>query len=239
MSMLATATCMAQNQPAQPLAAASAAPVPKPAAPKEFTFPAVTYACVQFSIPEDDKAAEGAIDNARVHWYEAARLAGLKQASHIFIHAKLPVAGTANNATVLPAEACGIVGQDSTIQGMKLHKLPSRQGYAGFCKSLDVQKCLSEAAMQSGFNEAKPWPWLPMYLRWPTNLPVPAAGQDVIQYLRTAVFTIPYAPPGSGPPHERSTGLKPLVVCADCVDPDGPKETDAAGTGIGWFIPLR
>ena len=236
--MLATANCMAQSQSVPPSPPASASTL---AAPKEFTFPAVTYACIALLIPDEDKAAERAIEAARVRWYETARQAGLKQASGVFIHAKVPVANSADNVTALPAEVCGIVSQGSTVQGMAMRKLPPRQGLAGFCdKVLDVQECLASASNKGGFTEAKPWPWLPMYARWPLDQPVPVAEADIIQYLRTAVFTIPYALPGSGIPHERSTnGLKPLVECKDCIDAEGAKETDAKGTGIGWFIPLR
>lgn len=238
MSTLAMASCTAQSQPAPPSPPTN---IPTPAAPSEFTFPAVTYACIALSIPADDKAAEGAIESARVRWYETARQAGLKQASSVFIHAKVPVAGAPDNASALPAEVCGIVRQGSTVQGMAMRNLPPRQGLTGFCdKVLDVQECLSSASDKGGFTEAKPWPWLPMYARWPLDQPSPIAERDIIRYLRTAVFTIPYAPPGSGVPHERSTnGLKPLVECKDCLDAESAKETDAKGKGIGWFIPLR
>lgn len=240
-SMLATANCMAQNQPTSPSPPPSTSTLSTPPAPKEFTFPAVTYACVPLSIPDDEKAAESAIEEARVRWYETARRAGLKEASSIFIHAKVPVTEAANNATAFPAEACGIVSQGSTVQGMTMRSLPARQGLTGFCdKMLNVQECLASASKKGGFSEAEPWPWLPMYVRWPVDQPAPVAEADIIRYLRTAVFTIPYASPGSGVPRERSTnGLKPLVECQDCVDPDGPKEVDAIGKGIGWFIPLR
>lgn len=235
------ATGMAHSQTKPPTAPASAPTVPPVNSPPDPTFPPVTYACVDLSIPDDDKSAEGAIDEARVRWYETARRAGLKQASSVFIHAAVPPADAANKPNVLPAEACGIVSQGATIQGMKMHRLLARKGLAGFCdKILDVQECLASAAKAGGFTEAKPWPWLPMYARWPEDRPIPVAGTDVIQYLRTAVLAIPYAPPGSGVPRERSTnGPKPLVECKDCVEPDGPKEAGVTGKGIGWFIPLN
>lgn len=236
---------MAQTQPKPPSQPASAPAVPTAPAPvapvlKEVTFPAVTYACISLVIPDDDKAAEGAIDEARVRWYQTARSAGLKQAGSVFIHAKVPVGDSANNAA-LPAEACGIVSQGSIVQGMEIRKLPSRQGMAGFCeKVLDVQECLASASKRAGFTEAKPWPWLPMYARWPLDQSIPATEADVIRHLRTSVSTIPYAPPGSGVPRERSTnGPKPLVECKDCGVAEGAKETDAIGSGIGWFIPLK
>lgn len=247
MSTIAAANCMAQTQtqpkpPSQHTSTPAVPTVPPPAAPvpKEFTFPAVTYACISLLIPEDDKAAERAIDEARVRWYQTARGAGLKQASSVFIHAKVPVGDAANNAA-LPAEACGIVSQVSMVQGMEIRKLPSRQGIAGFCdKVLDVQECLASASKKGGFTEEKPWPWLPMYARWPLDQPNPATEGDVIRHLRTSVSTIPYAPPGSGVPRERSTnGPKPLVECKECDVAEGPKETDAKGRGIGWFIPLK
>lgn len=231
---------VAQNPPKPPSPPASAPTPPGPPAPKEFTFPAVTYACVEFSIPDGDEAANRAIDEARVRWYDTARGAGLKQASSVFIHAKVQGADM-GYASSLPAEACGIVAPGSIIPGMKIHALPARLGLAGFCdKLLDVQQCLASAWSIGGFTETKPWPWLPMYARWPVDKPAPASELDIIRHLRTAVFTIPYAPPGSGVPRERSDGPKRLVECkAECPDPAGPQEADAAGKGIGWFIPLR
>src|SRR5690606_38631169 len=140
--------------------------------PNEITFPAVTYACVELSIPEEEQAAVRAIEDARVRWYEAARRAGLEQASSVFVHAKVPVADPANDVTALVAEACGMVSQGSKVQGMTMRELPARQGLAGFCnKSLDIQECLMDASKKGGFTEANPWPWLPIYSRWPVDLP--------------------------------------------------------------------
>lgn len=240
MLLLAVPSAVAQQAKPPSSAASSTAATKAPALPV-FTFPPVTYACIPLPVPDDDAQAEKAVDEARVRWYQTARRANLKEAGGVFVHAKAPLGDSLDNPQPLPAEACAIVGQGKAVEGMTMHKLPARQGLAGFCdKMLDVQECLARASKEGGFSASNPWPWLPLYARWPPDRPVPASGNDIIQYLRTAVFSIPIAPSGSGEPHVVNTGLRPLVVeCKDCPVRIVPDDIKASGKGIAWFIPLQ
>lgn len=80
---------------------------------------------------------------------------------------------------------------------MTVQALSARMGYAGFRAKLpDVETCLQDAAKKHRFSEAAPWPCLPMYARWPVARTEPTGGTDVVAFLRTAVFQIPYPPAG-------------------------------------------
>ncbi len=237
--MLTPLDGIAQAQPAQAPTPSASASLPTVAAPKEYTFPAVTYACIAVSIPDDEKAAEAAINAARLRWYEIARRSKLERSSSIFIHGKVPQ-GEINGGSPVSVDACGIVVAGTTIEGMTVRNIPARKGLAGFCSNqLDVQACLARALKDTGFTDAKPWPWLPMYARWPVSQPAPAAETDVLQYLHTANFPIPYAPSGKGATYEHHEGPKQIVACNQCTNPSPLVNAEATGKGIGWFIPLR
>lgn len=240
---LSLALCLlAVNAPAQVSSQATGAVSPTPPAkvPREITFPAVTYACISLAIPIEDDEAKDVIENARARWFDVARAVGLKRAGNVFIHARLSAAGTPSSSA-LPAEACGIVDEGTPLQGMQIHQIPKRSGFAGFCNGkLEVPACLAEAASQAGFTDTIPWPWLPMYARWSESEPAPAVDADIVRYLMTASINIPASVPGQGKAFEQSTGgLVPLVPCNNCSAAGVALRVVPTGRGIAWFIPIR
>lgn len=227
------------------LACTAAAQTPNPPAPATgtpigigamaVTMPPVRYACISFSLPEDEEAAKTTIDAARQKWLDAARTAGLKESSNIFFHAAVPQAAT---TTAIPAQACAIVDSQANLSGMTMLDLPARAGVAGFCeKQLDVQDCLVSVAKQLDFTDAKPWPWLPIYARWAQDAQAPKTAQDVVSYLTTNKLELRTATSGGGATVEQSSqGLKPLIPCTDCPAAQQRETLTPAGAGVGWFL---
>lgn len=206
-------------------------------AAKAVTMPPVRYACIPFSLPEDEDAAKAVIDAARQKWLDATRAAGIKESSNIFFHAAMPQAA-APTATSIPTQACAIVDSQANPSGMTVLDVPARSGVAGFCeKQLDVQNCLANVAKQLGFTDAKPWPWLPMYARWEQEAQAPQSANDVVTYLATKKIELKAATSGSGATVEQSSqGLKPLVPCTGCPATPQVDTLTPAGAGVGWFL---
>jgi len=209
--------------------------------PSPAQFPAVTYACQVFALPADDAAAEAAVDAARTAWLAAAEAAKLEKASPLFIDGD--VTAKAPGQTVpppLPVRLCAIVPSGSTVAGLQVEAQPARAGVAGFCTGLEVKTCLAKAAKDAGYSDAKPWPKLPVFGRWPLIKPMPTAAADIVAHLSTYMIDANQVAAGEGATVEYSTGVVPLVRCDanSCPKPPTPQVVDPAGIGVAWFLPV-
>ena len=233
--VLAMLSCTATAQTPTPTALATGPSTG--VATKAVTMPPVRYACIPFSLPEDEETAKTAIDAVRQKWLEAARTAGIKESSNIFFHAAVPQVAS-STTTSIPSQACAIVDSQADHSGITMLDVPARTGVAGFCeKQLDVQNCLASVAKQLGFTDVEPWPWLPMYARWAQDAQAPQSAQDVVTYLATKKIELKTATIGQGATVEQSSqGLKPLVPCTDCPAAPQVDTLTPAGAGVGWFL---
>lgn len=240
-AVLASTTAIAQPaaQPApQPAAAASNALT---SVFTDVTLPAATYACIALPIPSDGAAAARAIDAAGTRWLDLAKADKITQASATFLHARIPTEAPAAPDAPFDAQLCAVVAKGTSAPSMTIVDLPARRGVAGFCpKQQQVEPCLAAAETAAGYGPDKPWPWLPVYARWPTTTPAPTAAAEVLAQLVAMPIAIrTLAPAEQGRRFEVSAGLQPLVPCeANCSAPAAQPATVAVtGPGVGWFIP--
>lgn len=239
-ALLASANAIAQP---------AALPAPQPAAPAQntltsvfpdVTLPAATYACIALPIPSDGAAAARAIDEAGMRWLELARTGKITQASATFLHARIPTEAPAKPDAPFDAQLCAMVAKGTAAPSMTIVDLPARRGVAGFCpKQQQVEPCLAAAEAAAGYGPDKPWPWLPVYARWPTTAAAPMVAAEVLAQLSAMPIAIrTLAPAEQGRRFEVSAGLQPLVPCeANCsATAAQPATVAATGPGVGWFI---
>lgn len=207
----------------------------------DVTLPAATYACIALPIPSDGSAAARAIDEAGTRWLDLARADKIPQASATFLHARIPTEVAANPDAPFDAQLCAVVARGTSAPSMTIVNLPARRGTAGFCPNQpQVEPCLAAAAAAAGYGPDKPWPWLPVYARWPATEPAPASAAEVLaQLVAMPISMRSLAPADKLRRFELSAGLQPLLPCeANCSTPAAQSATVASsGPGVGWFIP--
>jgi len=203
-------------------------------------FPAVTYACVAFMLPADEKPAVAAIEAARVRWLRSAAASGIQTAGSLFVHGRAPRTNQASDSlAATPVAACAVVPDGTTADSLRIMRIPARRGIAGYCSGGEVEVCLDSAARRAGFDDEHPWPNLPVYAPWPDDHPAPDSVDQVVAHLATSTGSPTLPVEGMGESVKARTGLQPLVTCEETgCHPTSPHYRVVRVKGTAWFIPL-